>query len=281
MKYICITACLVLISSFAMAQTDTAAKKATADTTHHKSNTLTIGNGGIKYSRYDTKDTATHKEKAFDVQVGMLDIGFNSLQDNTNYNSAAAQHFLGQVSSDQRNGNLFNLRQGKSINVNIYPVMFKYRLLKTNGQKIYLSTGLGLQMYNFRFEKPISFINNTEPAVITDTVSFSKNKLGLTYLTMPLMLTFKTRITEKNWLVYGVGITGGYRLASWTKQKSAERGKDKNHDSFNFSDFNACITGEIGVQNILRLYASYQLTNMYKNSLDQHPFSIGIRFFGL
>src|SRR5690606_40927274 len=70
--------------------------------------------------------------------------------DLTDYTSAAAQHFL-QVPSDLKNENLFSLRVAKSVNVNIYPVVLKYRMVKTKTQRLYASVGLGLQIYNFRF----------------------------------------------------------------------------------------------------------------------------------
>jgi len=78
-----------------------------------------------------------------------------------------------------------------------------------------------------------------------------------------------------------VGITGGYRLSSWTKQISDQKGLQKNHDKFNFSDFNSCITAEFGLDDYFRLYASYQVTPLQENALDQRPFSIGLRFGGL
>lgn len=245
------------------------------DTINNKGTTLTVGTGGIKVNKPGVK-----KHKKFEVQVGMLDLGFNNIQDKTNYNSPEAQNFL-HVNQDQKNSNLFSLREGKSVNVNIWPVLLKYNALKTHNQKITIATGVGLQIYDFRYNKPISFQSDPNPAIIMDSLSFSKNKLGMTYLSVPLMFNFKTRLADKLWLVYGVGVTGGYRISSWTKQISDERGKDKNHDSFNFQDFNACLTGEIGLDDYIRLYATYQVTNMYKNSLDQHPFAIGVRFLGI
>jgi hypothetical protein len=165
--------------------------------------------------------------------------------------------------------------------VNVYPILLKYRALKTDNQRIYFSAGLGLQMYNFRFNKPITYINETAPMVITDTLQFSKNKVGLTYLSAPLMLTLKTRLAKDIWAVYGAGITAGYRIASWTKQVSTELGKRHNHDQFNFNNFNSCITAELGLEGYFRLYASYQVTPLHEDILDQHPYCIGVRFLGI
>jgi hypothetical protein len=158
--------------------------------------------------------------------------------------------------------------------------MVKFAAVKTQRQRIYISSGLGLQLYNFRYENNISYTR--DPAgIIIDSVSFSKNKLGLDYLNIPLMLTFKTRLFKDRWLVYGVGITEGLRIASWTKQKSDERGKVKTHDDFGLADWNTCVTGEFGIEGIVRFYASYQLTSLYDNALNQHPISFGFRFSGI
>jgi hypothetical protein len=235
----------------------------------HKRKNITISMGS------DMKD-----DKTFSIEFGMIDLGVNVLHDKTDYTSPAAQAFL-KVSPELKNENLFSLRNSKSINVNIYPVLAKWRVVHTEGQRIYLTAGVGLQMYNFRFNKNITYLNKTTPEVISDTILFTKNKLAFTYLSVPLMATFKTKLAPKAWLVYGVGITGGYRIDSWTKQVSGQFGKVKNHDSFNFSDFNSCLTAEIGLDNYFRLYASYQLTALQENALDQHPLCIGLRIGGM
>lgn len=257
-----------------------------------KRKSLSISNEGIKVENMeeDAKDGVYVRksdsvklkkvEKKFDFTYAAVDIGINTLQDKTDYTSAAAQSFL-NVPANMKNDQLFSLRTGKSWNVNVWPILFKARLMKTNGQKLYVSSGIGLQMYNFRFTKDISYLNNTTPEVYLDSLDFDKNKLGFTYLSVPLAFTAKTKIAKGTWIVYGAGVTGGYRISSWTKQISAERGKQKNHDAFNFNDFNACVTGEIGVSGVFRIYASYQLTSLHETALAQHPFSIGLRFGGV
>ena len=268
----CILAATMLLST-AQAQDKT-------DTTTHKKNrkSISLGSAGIKVGEVDTAQNPV--EKVFDIEVGVVDVGVNTLMDKTVYTNAATRAFL-NVPQDQKNANLFSLQNAKSINVNVWPVLVKLRLAKTEHQKVYLYSGIGLQMYNFRFTKNISYLNTNKPEVYMDSLTFSKNKLGFTYLAVPLGFTLKTKLAPKAWLVYGAGITGGYRISSWTKQISDQRGKQKNHDSFNFNDFNSCVTGEIGVDGYLRLYVSYQLTSLQKTALDQHPLCIGIRIGGV
>lgn len=268
------TAVLLSVSGFSQSEADTTEIAPREKNT----NSLSVGTDGIKIKTSGKKDSS---DKVFDVQFGMVDLGINYLDDKTNYSDPSLAGFL-QVPGEMRNKSLFSLREGKSVNVNIYPVLAKYRLFQSPGQKIFLSAGVGLQIYNFRFNKPVTYQNLTEPAVVlNDSLHFSKNKLGFTYLSVPLMLTFRTRIAGKAWLVYGGGISAGYRISSWTKQVSSEHGKQKNHDAFNFKDFNSAVTAEIGLQDYFRLYFSYQLTPLHDTYLDQHPYTIGFRFMGI
>lgn len=263
-----------------------------SDSSRKKRSSISIGTGGFHYDN-GKPDTVFHR---FEVQYGMLDLGFNSLIDNTAYPAdPLAKPFTPlnaylAVGPEYKNKDLFSLRQGKSINVNIYPLLVKAHLYRSKRQSITLASGIGLQLYNFRFTKPVTYVASPTTHVILDTVSFSKNKLAFNYLTVPLMLNGKTKLVDygnkfsKNgsglWLVYGGGISVGYLLSSWTKQISDERGKDKNHDPFNFRKTNLCVNGEIGLDGYIRLYASYQLTSLHEDVLDQHPFSIGVRFLG-
>ncbi len=271
----------VLFTGSVSAQEKTNAPK------NKKRRSVTISNHGIRIEETDSSktkigklDTASQESKSrFTTSIGPCDIGINILADNTNYADPSVRSYL-HVPAAQQNKSLFDLRQGKSINVNVYPIMVSYKAVNTHGQRIYISTGIGLQLYNFRFESPLTFTKN--PAgVMLDTISFKKDKLGLDYINVPLMLTFKTRISGKNWLVYGFGITEGYLVAAWNKQVSGARGQVKVHDKFGLADFNTCVSAEIGWQDGFRFYATYQLTSLYNNGIDLHPFSFGLRFSGI
>ena len=238
---------------------------------------IAIGDGGLRIS--DTQDTS-HRSNVH-VSFGMLDLGINTIVDKTNYASGGAQDFLQNIPAASRTEDLFAQRTGKSINVNIYPVVLSGKILNRPRQRISLGTAIGLQLYNFRWNKPVTYRNVVEPDVILDSLHFSKNKLAFNYLTIPVMINFRTSISKEYSILYGVGVSGGFLLSSWTKQISSEYGKQKNHDEFNFRRYNVCINGEIGLPPFLRLYASYQLTALAKDGLDQHPFCIGVRFLGM
>jgi hypothetical protein len=253
----------------------------------HKS--ITISNKGIKVKNIDSNQTTVGEIKdkdddgrRFTTSLAMVDLGINILQDNTNYlTNADAQNYLAGVPAHMRNTTLFDLKVAKSINVNIYPWMIKFAAVKTQRQRIYISSGIGLQLYNFRYENNLTYTRNPNGILLDSAANLSKDKLGLDYLNIPLMFTFKTRLFKDRWLVYGVGVTEGLRIASWNKQKSDAHGKVKIHDDFGLADWNTCLTGEFGIEGIVRFYASYQLTSLYDKGLDQHPISFGFRFSGI
>jgi hypothetical protein len=257
------------------------------DSKKKRSRTLTISNKGISLDSEDStgkKKTSEKKDKEkagrAHLTFAMLDLGFNMLNDNTVYTDPTVVNYMNVPASD-RNANVFDLKNGKSINVNIYPLMVKMPLVKNKNEKLYVSTGIGLQIYNFRYENPVTYLKNPNSVVLDNTVTLKKNKLSTDYVSIPLMITSKTRFSKKNWLVYGVGATAGYRLTSWNKQVSSSRGKVKTHGNFDMADYNTCLTAEFGVEGIIRFYGSYQLTSLYNNGIDQRPISVGIRIGGI
>lgn len=246
---------------------------------------ISLSSEGLSVKKTDTTGkVADTSDKVWSSFMGM-DLGVNFLQDNTNYNDAGVKSYL-NVPAAKQNADLFALKRNKSINVNLYWLK-SFRAVKTKGQRIYISSGLGLQLYNFRFKENITFTKDPS-TIIMDTLAFSKNKIGMDYLNVPLMVTFKTRFYQNKanhkkdkWLVYGVGITAGYSISTWAKQISGEKGKTKTHDDFSFSPFNSCLTAEIGVDGWLKFYGTYQLTNMYSNNMDQRPICIGLKLSGI
>src|SRR5690606_3433446 len=104
--------------------------------------------------------------------------------------------------------------------------------------------------YNYKFTNGVDLIGGTDPHIEESDLHFSKNKLGITYLSVPLLLTGQTRISSHYWLTYGVGVIGGYKMLSWTNQRSSELDKVKEKDPYNMEPFQWSITGEVGVKGI-------------------------------
>ncbi|HEY6081964.1 MAG TPA: outer membrane beta-barrel protein [Chitinophagaceae bacterium] len=203
-----------------------------------------------------------------------IDLGFNNYVDNSAYGTAAVNNFAPiKPGEPPVTAAQFALRPGKSVNVNIWPLLAYINLADHH---LFLKTGIGIEMNNYRYAKNISYVNDYAGTyVIRDSVNFKKNKLFTEYLTVPLMLKFTTGSSKDNSFRIAFGATFGYLVKDRTKQISSERGKVKNNDEFNLEKYRVGLRGELGFGPVT-LYGSYSLTPIHQYGLKQYPFSIGI-----
>jgi len=279
---------MIMLCTIANAQNDS------AKTT--KPDTIKVGNIIIiKKSKGDHRfDMDSQKEK-FDKKHKsristnwlVVDLGIANYSDKTNYATANAEPFLQSGGTPFSKGD-FNLRDGKSINVNIWFFIQQLDLIKKN---VGLKYGLGIELNNYRFKKGslISFREGgvpytglpalNDPFIFRDSISgFSKNKLALDYLTIPVMLNFQTTPRHhKKTLNLAFGVSMGYLYSQRNKQVSDERGKQKNRGDYDFEKFKFSYVAELGMGPI-KLYGSYSPKSMYQHTMDVRPYTLGIRF---
>ena len=219
----------------------------------------------------------SHKRKQSNISTNWIifDLGFTNFRDNTNYSTAQTMGYLNSVNG-ALNKNSFARNTGKSSNFNLWFFMQKLNITK---HVLNLKYGLGLEMYNFRYNQNISFRDNPTPNVYIDDISFSKNKLFAEYLTVPLMLNVNTTPHRKNGFSFSLGASAGYLIDSRNKQISGERGKQKYHGSFDLQPWRVATITELGLGPV-RLYGSYSLNALHQAStgLDQFPYAVGLRF---
>jgi hypothetical protein len=171
----------------------------------------------------------------------------------------------------------FTLNNKRSTNVNIWVVAQKLNLYQ---HKINLKYGLGVEMFNFRFDKPISFREDIVTNIKMDVVSFTKNKLLVKYLTVPVQINFSPNPTNKKAFYASIGMSAGYLWNAKNKQISGERGKEKFRGNFNLNDWRFATIGELGV-GAVRLYGSFANSNLFNKNqsfVDMQPFAVGLRF---
>ncbi len=208
----------------------------------------------------------------------IMDLGFANWRDQTDYASAQAGNYFKVLrpADGPVNQNSFKLINGKSSNVNIWFFMQKLNVVK---HVINLKYGLGLEMYNYRFDTRLSFRKDPEPFVFNDSIAFTKNKLYVEYLTIPLMININTTPDSRRGLSFSAGISAGYLLNSRNKQVSGERGKQKIKGDFNFEPWRIATVAEVGLGPV-RLYGSYSLNRLQKDvtRVEQYPYTVGIRF---
>ena len=294
MKQLASILAMALFSLNASAQNDTLTTKST-DTTvvivNTTRDTIKIGNviiikkGSKRKSAEIIKDTIPKKYSRLTTNWGIVDLGFNNYNDQTNYGNVGS-YLVNQPGSPALGPNDFKLRTGKSVNVNIWFFMQKYDLIKTN---VSLKYGLGLELNNYRFKSPISFKEDgiipysptmettNAPFVFRDSVSFKKNKLAADYITIPLMLSFKTNSSKgKPSLSIAFGVSAGYLYSQRNKQVSEARGKERNRGDYDLEKFKFSYIGELGLGPI-KLYGSYSPKSMFANEMDFRPYAFGIR----
>lgn len=286
MKRLACAAAIMLIATGGFAQTDTTK---TSDTVR-VGNFIIIkknkGNSGTDsdYDKERIRSTEYRIERRYrrrnNVSTNwfIFDLGFANYRDETNYTSAAAGPFFKtlRAADGPVNENSYKIINGRSSNVNIWIFMQKLNLIR---HVVNLKYGLGLEMYNYRYESKLSYRNDPQPFVFNDSVAFTKNKLYVEYLTVPFMLNFNTTPDSRRGLSFSAGVSAGYLLNSRNKQISGERGKQKYKGNFNFEPWRLAAIAEVGLGPV-RLYGTYSLNRLQKEvtRVEQYPYAVGIRF---
>jgi hypothetical protein len=168
----------------------------------------------------------------------------------------------------------------KSSNVNLWFVQQRVKLIKNFAS---LQYGVGFEMFNFRFEKNISFRDEVVGKIKYDNINFSKNKLFVKYLTVPVKLNFNLTPGARKPLHASLGMSAGYLLKARNKQISAERGKEKYEGTFNLNNWRIATIGELGFGDFT-IYGSYSHTNLFDENqsiLNMAPIAIGIKLSDL
>jgi hypothetical protein len=175
------------------------------------------------------------------------------------------------------NSSNLKLDNRKSSNFNIWIVQQKVNLYQ---HKINLKYGVGFEMFNFRFEQPVSFRNELGKTVLIDDVNFTKNKLFVKYLTVPVQLNFQPNPNSRKGFYASIGLSAGYLVDARNKQISPERGKQKYDGNFELNNLRFATIGELGIGGI-RLYGSYGSINLFDKNQSRFslfPYALGLRF---
>ncbi len=204
-----------------------------------------------------------------------FDLALVNYLDETKYaeNKTLSDPAIGQPLSKFK----MQLNNGKSTNINIWIVQQKYRL---KNPAFYLKYGLGLEMFNFRYEHGINFRKNEPMFIYLNDESYEKNKLFTSYLSAPVQLGYEFK--SKNDKILGIsgGLVTGYLFKSYNKQINRELGKEKYKSNFSLRDMRLAGIFEIRIDK-LKFFGTASLQNMLdKMNTNQslYPYSFGLRF---
>ena len=289
---------IVLIGFSSSAQTDStivvdSTKILTKNDTIRIGNILIIKRGNKNSSGQEGEANTSmgrqNHEKKRNSKVStnwwIVDIGFSNYDDQTNYASTGS-YLVNKPGSPALDRGDFKLRTGKSINLNLWFFMQRLSIVKNY---VNLKYGLGMELNNYRYKSSISYKENgfipytaglqtSNAFIFRDSIAFSKNKLAADYLTVPLMINFASNPHSSNkGISVSFGASAGYLYSQRNKQKSDQRGKEKNKGEYDLERFKLSYVAELGLGPV-RLYGSYSPKSMYENALDMRPYNVGFRF---
>lgn len=259
----------------AMAQTDTTNEQ------EKKSDTIRIGSLIIVKKgdgHYENRDGSVKvsRQRQYRRNVStnwvILDLGFANFRDKTNYANAVT---AGVVAPGINKEN-FNLRTGKSIDVNIWLFMQRLNVIKN---VVNLKYGIGIELNNYRFEDPLWYDKANNIFTKDITRHYKKNKLAADYVTVPFMLNFNFTPNNDYNRSFGfsAGVSAGYLYSSRQKMITNEDGKQKTHDDFYLRPFKISYVAELQL-GFVKLYGSLATQSMFEKGLDQTPYNLGLRF---
>ena len=194
-----------------------------------------------------------------------------------------------------------DLRMSKSIKVGVN--LFEQNISLSKNQVFGMTTGLGLEYNNYRFNNNVFLIDSSEiKGYYSDGVAISKNKLVATYLTLPILFELQTnKYSKSNSFHFTAGMVFGLRIGSHTKKvfeelekdyimssdqegnnqvstaTSPEERKSKKYDDFHLNPFRMDATARIG-WGWVNVFATYSLTTLFKTDRgpELYPFSVGL-----
>lgn len=238
----------------------------------HDGNSTKVTIGGNELEVDDdgnVKFKKSGKKTRYDGHWGGFELGINGYVNNKNEFDMP------------ENYEFFDLRMEKSVNVKLNFYEQNFNLIANH---FGLTTGLGFEWNNYRFDNNVVLIkegNDLIDAYEFNPANYTKSKLVVNYLNLPIMLEYQTnRFSKKNSFHIGAGIQTGLRIGSHTKrvyQDDGRKKKDKDPGDFHINPFKYDAMVRLGWGKI-NLHANYSLNTLFKNNKgpELYPFTVGI-----
>lgn len=219
-------------------------------------------------AKKDTLLAANHKKHTEKMRVWAgLDIGANGFI-NAEYNDFTVPAGYKYLEVDYSRSRTFSFNcLEKDI-----PIIKEY---------FQIATGLGIEYDNFKFSHNTRLFNDSgRIGGYLDTIKLSSSKLRLTYLNLPILLSFNTSNNPKNSIHFATGIILGYNIGAMTKivyYDNGERKKDKTRGDYAINPFRYGLTTIFGIGKI-STFLTYQLNTLFETDKgpELYPFSAGL-----
>jgi hypothetical protein len=174
------------------------------------------------------------------------------------------------------------LNYGKSLSFQLNPFEKDIHLYKNY---INLVIGLGFEWHQYEFSNKTTLNPDSSYTygVIdsTNTFSYQKNRFKSTFINVPLLLEFNTNKDPEKAFHLALGVIGGYKLGSRTRQIVEQNNKEIKFikkDDYNLNPFRVNAHASVGYRGVT-LFADYALTTLFENGKgpELYPFTIGVK----
>jgi hypothetical protein len=200
-----------------------------------------------------------------------------------------------------------NLNNARSLMVNLNPFEFNLNLVKNH---FGLTSGLGFSLNNYYFSNSTLMVQDSMKIVAYNIVDQNNkpadmkvNKLYVSWLTVPILFEYQTNAKMKaNSFHIALGVVGGVRLCSYTKQEYYARNTDyflkdgngrtvgtfnsgeepfRDKGQYHLNTFKAEATARIG-WSFLNLWSTFSITPMFQKDQGPvlYPWTVGITLLG-
>lgn len=140
-------------------------------------------------------------------------------------------------------------------------------------KRVGMFTGVGLGWNNYSWKNSIQMTVEDGQLVNTllpDDRVVKNSKMGVLYLQVPLM--FEVRPTRHMYV--DLGVTGGIRLAAWSRIKYADGENVKSYSGYLTNLLKCDASLRVGGDE-LGFFVNYALIPLYSNGVNAHPLSLG------
>ncbi|NPA67621.1 MAG: outer membrane beta-barrel protein, partial [Chlorobi bacterium] len=162
--------------------------------------------------------------------------------------------------------------------------IIEYNIPLSKNKLFGLATGAGMEWNSIALKENINLYedengNLCAEYVNPDDIKYTKNKLNVAYVTVPLIIEIQIP-TKKRRFFFGAGITGSIRTWSKQKQKYTSDGetyKNKIIDDFRLSPFKYGATARIGYGDIA-VYVNYDFISLFRTGTAPEMFPVSVGF---
>lgn len=222
----------------------------------------------IIIDRDGVKTSASHDDDEFHHWAGFA-MGVNGWLSNGSFNLP-------------KNENYMSLNYGKSLNFQVNAFERDFHIYKNY---VNLVTGLGFEWSQYEFSNRTTLNPDSSFTAgkidSTGVGNYRKNRFKTTYVDVPLLLEFNTNSDPDKAFHVALGVIGGYKLGSRTRQVIGLDGNDiktVRKDDYNLNPIRVNAHLSLGYAK-WTFFADYALTPLFENGKGPalNPFTIGLR----